>query len=220
MKLKWLGHAAFMITPDSGIRVITDPYEAGAYDGGVGYSPIADAADIVTVSHEHADHNGVAEVSGSPVVVRKTGKYDVKGIPIEGILTCHDCTGGRERGLNTVFCLTIDGIRLCHLGDLGHELSPKELAAIGRPDVLLIPVGGYFTIDAATARKIAEALKPKIVVPMHYKTDKLNFPVAGVEEFIGLMKHYPVKHIRSSEVELSRTALPAATEVWVLQYAR
>jgi L-ascorbate metabolism protein UlaG (beta-lactamase superfamily) len=217
MKLMWLGHSCFLISGDTGIRIITDPYESGGFSGGLGYKPVREPADIVLVSHEHSDHNYVKDIPGAPEIVRKTGRHEIKGVEIDGILTCHDKTSGRQRGLNTVFCLNVDSVRVCHLGDLGHELSAKEIAAIGRVDVLMIPVGGYFTIDAAEATRVAAALKPRIIFPMHYKTPVLDFPITGVEDFLKGKPH--VKRLDASEVEITRQNLPQETEVWVLKHA-
>jgi L-ascorbate metabolism protein UlaG (beta-lactamase superfamily) len=217
MKVKWLGHSCFLISSSAGVRIVTDPYESGGFNGGLGYKPVREAADTVLISHEHSDHNYVKDIPGDPEVIRKTGRQEVKGIEIDGVLTCHDKTDGRQRGLNTVFCLDVNGVRVCHLGDLGHELSAKEIREIGRVDVLLIPVGGYFTIDAAEATRVAAALKPRIVIPMHYKTPVLDFPITGVEDFL---KGKPqVKRLAASEVEITRANLPQETEVWVLKHA-
>jgi len=217
MKVKWLGHSCFLISSSAGVRIVTDPYESGGFNRGLGYKPVREAADIILISHEHSDHNYVKDIPGDPEVIRKTGRQEVKGIEINGVLTCHDKTDGRQRGLNTVFCLDVDGVRVCHLGDLGHELSAKEIKEIGRVDVLLIPVGGYFTIGAAEATRVAAALKPRIVIPMHYKTPVLDFPITGVEDFL---KGKPqVKRLAASEVEITKANLPQETEVWVLNHA-
>lgn len=217
MKVKWLGHSCFLVSSSAGVRILTDPYESGGFNGGLGYKPVREKADIVTISHEHSDHNYVKGIPGEPDVIRRTGRHEVRGVEIDGVLTCHDKTDGRQRGLNTVFCLNVDGIRVCHLGDLGHELSEKETKAVGRVDVLLIPVGGYFTIDAAEATRVAAALGPRIVFPMHYKTPVLDFPITGVEDFLEGKPH--VKRLAASEVEITRANLPQETEVWVLKHA-
>lgn len=146
MKVQWLGHASFMITSDAGTKIITDPYTPG---GPLAYGEIKESADIVTVSHEHFDHNNVASVGGNPEVVRGAGAKEVKGIGFNGIATYHDDTGGSQRGNNTIFCFEVDGVRVCHLGDLGHQLGDKEIADIGRVDIVLVPVGGNFTINAS-----------------------------------------------------------------------
>lgn len=217
MKVKWLGHSCFLISGDSGVRIITDPYDAGGFKSGLNYQPVREAADIVTISHEHSDHNCVKDITGTPEIIRKTGHHETMGVEIDGILTCHDKTSGRQRGLNTVFCLNVDGVRVCHLGDLGHELSAKEIEAIGRIDVLMIPVGGHFTIDAAEATRVAVALKPRIVFPMHFKTAALNLPITGVEDFLTGQPH--VKRLDASEVEITKANLPQETEVWVLKHS-
>jgi L-ascorbate metabolism protein UlaG (beta-lactamase superfamily) len=212
MKIKWLGHASFVITSDTGTKIITDPYEVG---GGVNYGPIKESADIVTVSHDHADHNNVAAVQGSPRVVR--GTVEVKGIKFNGIPTYHDDAGGGKRGKNTILCFEVDGVRVCHLGDLGHQLSDSQLAELGKVDVLLIPVGGFYTIDAKVATQLGDRLKPKVIVPMHYKTDKCDYPIAGVEEFLRGKKE--VRRLDASQVEFKAGELPATTQIVVLKSA-
>jgi L-ascorbate metabolism protein UlaG (beta-lactamase superfamily) len=212
MKIKWLGHSSFVITSDTGTRIITDPYEVG---GGVNYGPIKESADIVTVSHDHADHNNVAAVQGSPTVVR--GVAEVKGIKFKGIPTYHDDAGGGKRGRNTILCFEVDGMRVCHLGDLGHQLSDSQLAELGKVDVLLIPVGGFYTIDAKVATQLGDRLKPKVIVPMHYKTAKCDYPIAGVEEFLRGKKE--VRRLDASQVEFKAGELPATTQIVVLKPA-
>jgi L-ascorbate metabolism protein UlaG (beta-lactamase superfamily) len=216
MKVRWLGHACFLFTDDAGTRVITDPYKTGAF--GLEYKPPAETADIVTVSHEHEDHNNVGAVKGKPEIVRGAGVHKVKGVEIKGITTSHDQSSGAERGSNVVFCLTLDGVRLCHLGDLGHKLSDKTVAEIGPVDVLFVPVGGNFTIDAATANRVVDSIGPKIVVPMHFQTEHARkFPVATAEGFAKLRRN--VREAKASEVEIKKENLPAETETLVLKPA-
>lgn len=214
MKVKWLGHAAFLLSAEEGTKIITDPYVPGAYDGAVGYSPIKEMTDVVTVSHDHADHNGTNQLPGSPQIIKGKGAWTVKGIKISGIGTFHDPNSGRERGRNTVFVYEIDRVRVVHLGDLGHIPDEATANSIGRVDVLLIPVGGTFTIDAEEARQVVALLKPRLVIPMHYKTPKLGFAIAGVEEFLKLASG--VKRTGQSEVAISAANLPEETETWVL----
>ena len=214
MKLKWLGHSCFLITSETGLRIMTDPY---SIVGGIYYSPVNESADIVTVSHDHLDHNNIAAVQGKPETITGSGTKTAKGIQFRGIASHHDEAKGKERGANTIFCLTVDGIRLCHLGDLGHELSREEIAQIGNVDVLLIPIGGSFTIDAKVATKVGDDLKPKVIVPMHYKTPKCDFPITGVGDFLAGKKN--VKKLNSSDIEFKADKLPQATEIIVLQPA-
>ena len=212
MKIKWLGHASFLITSDTGTRIITDPYTVGM---GISYGEIKESADIVLVSHGHGDHNNVAAVKGNPEVVKEAVSKTVKGIAIKGVATHHDASGGSQRGPNVIFCFTVDGMRLCHLGDLGHPLTDAQAAEIGAVDILLIPVGGFFTIDAAMATKVSDKLKPKVVIPMHYKTAKCGYPIGTVDDFLKDRKG--VTKPDKSEVELKKDKLAPGTIV--LQHA-
>jgi len=212
MKVKWLGHACFLITSDTGIKIITDPYITG---GGINYGEIKEAADIVTVSHAHGDHSNVAAVSGNPKVVSET--TEVRGIEFKAISTYHDDAGGQQRGKNTILCFVVDGVKVCHLGDLGHRLSDKQVAGVGPVDVLLIPVGGYYTIDAGVATEVCHQLKPRVIIPMHYKNERCAFPIAVVDEF--LRGKEQVSQLDTSETEFKRGELPASTQIIVLQPA-
>jgi L-ascorbate metabolism protein UlaG (beta-lactamase superfamily) len=214
MKIKWLGHACFLITSGDGLRVITDPYAVG---GGINYSPIRETADVVVVSHDHGDHNNVATVQGKPEVVKGTGTKTAKGIQFKGVATSHDASQGTQRGSNTVFCFTIDDLKLCHLGDLGHVLSPAQVTEIGGVDILFVPVGGFFTIDATVASHVCDQLKPKVVIPMHFKTPKCGYAIAGVEDFLKGKKG--VRKVVGNEVQFERQKLPTAMEIVLLQPA-
>jgi len=212
MKIKWLGHASFMITSETGTKIITDPYITTE---NLNYGEIKESADIVTVSHEHGDHNNVAAVRGNPEVARGTAK--AKGIEFKGISTYHDDAEGKSRGKNTILCFEVDGIRVCHLGDLGHQLSAQQVAELGKVDILLIPVGGFYTIDAKVAGQLCDRLKPKVIIPMHFKNDKCAFPIAGVDEFLKGKKG--VSRLDTSEVEFKQGELPASTQIMVLKSA-
>ncbi len=212
MKIKWLGHASFLISSDSGVRIITDPYEP---NDKLRYREINESADIVTVSHDHFDHNNAAAVKGNPQVVK--GNAEVKGIEFKGTSAFHDNTGGKDRGSNTILCFEVDGVKVCHLGDLGHGLTADQAAAIGAVDVLILPVGGFYTIDATVASNVAEQLKPGVVIPMHFKNNQCDFPIAGVEEFLRGKKDISQPDV--SEVELKAGKLPEATQIIVLKPA-
>ncbi len=215
MKIKYLGHSAFIITSDAGLKIITDPYYTTR--AGLGYGEITELADIVAVSHEHLDHCNVAAVRGNPAVVRRAGSSTAKGIEFKGIVSYHDDAGGRLRGNNTIFCFEVDGIKVCHLGDLGHRLDDKQLAEVGSVDILLIPVGGFFTLDAKAATQVCNQLKPRVIIPMHYKTEKGISNIVGVDEFIKGKNN--VTRLDSSEVEFKRGELPAAAQIIVLKPA-
>ncbi len=214
MKIKWLGHACFLVTSADGLKVITDPYAVG---GGINYSSIKETADVVVVSHDHSDHNNVAAVQGKPEVIKGPGTKTAKGIQFRGIATSHDASQGTQRGSNTIFCFTIDDLRLCHLGDLGHVLSQAQVTEIGAMDVLFIPVGGFFTIDAASANQVCDQLEPKAVIPMHFKTPKCGYAIAGVDDFLKGKRN--VRKTMASEVEFQRQKLPTVTEIVLLQPA-
>lgn len=217
MKIKWYGHSAFLITSDEDIKIIMDPYEPGAFGGQLSYGKIKDQADIVITSHDHGDHNYTKDLPGTPQIVKGSGSKTIKGISIKGIPTYHDLSKGSERGTNTVFTLEIDNIQLCHLGDLGHLLSDKELAEIGPVDILLIPVGGFFTIDPKEATQVADQIKPKILIPMHFKTAKCGFPIAPVEDF--LKGKVNTKRPKTSEINFDKKNLPQQMEVVVLEHS-
>ena len=211
MKVKWLGHASFLITAANGTRIITDPYTTG---GNLKYGEIAEAADIVTVSHEHSDHNNTAAVQGNPEVVKVT--TEVKGIKFKGIPTYHDTAGGKERGSNLIFCFTVDGVKVCHLGDLGHALTVEQVEEIGNVDVLLLPVGGVSTINASVAAEVVRQLEPSVVVPMHYKTPALNWDLDPVDKFL---KEIGAKQVEPKpKLSVTKSNLPDNTQVFLLDY--
>lgn len=214
MRVKWLGHSCFLITSKGGLRVITDPYAVG---GGINYSPIKEIADVVVVSHGHSDHSNVSTVQGKPEVVRGDSTKTAQGIQFRGIASYHDASQGTQRGPNTIFCFTVDDIKLCHLGDLGHVLSPRQVTEIGAVDILFVPVGGFYTIDALVASQVCDQLKPKVVIPMHFKTPGCAYPIVGVEDFLRGQKN--VRRVGGSEANFERERLPAATEIVFLQPA-
>jgi L-ascorbate metabolism protein UlaG (beta-lactamase superfamily) len=215
MKIKFLGHAAFLITSDSGVRIITDPYKPGCFDGGIAYEAINEETDIVTISHDHDDHNET-NIKGDPVFIRNAKQQEVKGIKIQGIGVFHDTNKGKDRGQNVMFRMVVDGVTVVHSGDLGHELSHEAVAQLGNVDVLLVPVGGHFTIGPAGADKLVDALKPKVVIPMHFKTGKCGFPIAPIEEYI---KSKKVEHV-TGEYRVTKDALPEHTTIVVLEPAK
>lgn len=218
MKIQWLGHAAFLVTAEDGTKILMDPYESGAYGGAVGYGPIHESADIITISHDHhEDHNYVKAATGNPHIIKGVGTDRIKDVTITRIGTFHDNSEGKERGPNCVVCIEKEGMRVCHLGDLGHVLKSDQLKAIGRVDILLTPTGGTFTIDPDEATEIVKLLNPKIVIPMHYKTPKCGFPLASVDAFTTGKES--VKHYGTSEIEIRKATLPEKTEIIVLDHA-
>lgn len=174
MDITYLGHASFKIKGKNA-TVVTDPYDAND----VGFKFPTTEADIVTVSHEHGDHNKVEKITGEPFIIRGPGEYEVKGVSVLGFPTFHDDKKGEEKGSNTIYVFEIEGLRIAHLGDLGHKLSEKLVEDLGDIDILLIPVGGFYTIDAATAVEVVQSIEPSIVIPMHFKAPGINEGVFG-----------------------------------------
>jgi len=215
MKIKYLGHSAFSIISNKGVKIITDPY--ATEPGVLEYGEINETADIVTVSHGHHDHNNVAAVKGNPEVVSRVGRFEVKGIEVRGVASYHDDAGGMLRGDNVIFCFEVDGVRVCHLGDLGHRLDDKQLEEIGSVDILLIPVGGNYTIDAKVATGVCDQLKPRVIMPMHYKTEKGLLNIAGIDEFLSGKAN--VSQLDSSQAEFKPGELPATAQIIVLKPA-
>jgi len=216
MKIKYLGHSAFELALENGKKLVFDPYKAGAF-GTLTYGRIDGPVDIAVVSHDHDDHADGAVLSRARKIVNRAGKVTVEGVVIESVPTFHDDRKGGARGKNLVSIVEAEGLRVAHLGDLGHTISAKDYPMLAGVDVLMIPVGGYFTIDAATAAKIVKDLAPKIAIPMHYKTPKADFPITPVEDFTKLMDN--VEKTGSSEIDVTRETLPAKAKVVVLQHA-
>jgi len=217
MKIKFLGHACFRIEAADGTAIVTDPYEPGGFGGAIGYGRIAEPADLVLITHDHADHNYARGVPGNPRVLKGNGTQTVKGIEVRWMKAFHDPRRGAERGEMNLPVFAVDGVRLCHCGDLGHVLEMREVAALGPVDVLMAPVGGLFTIDAQGATTLMERIRPRLFLPMHFKTEKCGFSLAKVEEFLRGKEN--VKRMPGSEVEVTKDRLPPATEIVVLSPA-
>ncbi len=182
MKIEHLGHSSFQITNRS--TLVIDPYGPE-----IGRLPQGLTADVVTVSHQHFDHNYSDGVSGNPVIIDEPGQYSVKGFEIKGFKTFHDDKGGTIRGENIVFCISADDLNLCHMGDLGHILTDEQVKEIGPVDILMIPVGGFYTIDASQAVQVVRQINPKIVMPMHYKPpgSPLQLTIESTDNFNKLL---------------------------------
>jgi len=211
MKIKWWGHASFLITDDKGVKIITDPY-----GDELPYSRISDEADIVTISHEHYDHNKAGVVKGNPEIIRSTGTFMVKDVKITGIPTKHDKNEGRDRGDNIIFLIEVVGKRIAHLGDLGHIPDDEVLEQLADLDILMMPVGGTYTINAEEAYELCQKIKPGLIVPMHYKTDILDFPITPLDDFTRFFAEDLIYRVDSAEVDID--SIPAGKEVLVLDY--
>lgn len=208
MIIQWLGHASFIITLSDGKKIITDPFA-----GEVGYPLPGLPADVVTVSHQHFDHNAVKTVPGQPVVVETEGRHTFDGLVITGVPAFHDEAGGSKRGGIVIFVIEAEGLRVCHLGDLGHTLEDSQIEKIGSPDILLVPVGGFYTIGPDEAARVVDQLRPRYVVPMHYKTDYIEFPISPPEPFLSSYPGYR----KERKLEVTRESLPPETEIVLLE---
>ncbi|RLF50786.1 MAG: Zn-dependent hydrolase [Thermoplasmata archaeon] len=204
----WHGHACFEITDD--LTIVTDPHDGKS----IGIETPMVKGDIILVSHDHYDHNSVRTVEKKDsVVVRDVGKKNIKGIEIEGIESFHDEVKGAKRGKNIIFKFKVDDITFCHLGDLGHIPDKDILEKIGEVDILFIPVGGVYTLDADSAWETANLIKSKIIVPMHYKIQGLSLPISDVDPFLAKNK-FKVIHV-GNQIDIEKEDLPSEREIWV-----
>lgn len=213
MQIKWQGHSLMEIDLQDGRVILTDPY-----DETVGYPfPSKIEADIVTVSHDHYDHNAVKRVKGNPKVIKTAGEHLLDGVKITGIPVFHDNKSGKQRGSNLIFIIEAEGLRLAHFGDLGHTLDEAQKQILTDLDVMMIPVGGFFTIDAKTAWGLVQELKPKYVIPMHYKTTYVeDFPISPVDDFLKLAGDFE----DLNELTVESGSLPSSPKVVKLELVR
>lgn len=218
MDITYLGHSSFKLRGKDA-SLVTDPFAVQ-----VGFSFPKTSADIVTVSHKHEDHGAFISVSGTirrekPFVVEYPGEYEISGVSIFGVSAFHDLTEGAERGENIIYLIRMDGVNIVHLGDLGHLLSESQIGEIGEIDVLLLPVGGVYTIGPKEALEVISQLEPSIVVPMHYRTGKHDSKrfgqLATVEEFL---KEGGFEQSRKlDKLVLNKGQMPEEMEVVVLE---
>ena len=204
MIITWQGQSCFKIQDkvgSEGITLVTDPF-----DKSLGLKVPNFEADIVTVSHDHYDHNNVAAFRGTPKVIKNAGEYDIKGVMIEGVLSYHDASQGKERGNNIIYRIEMDDITICHLGDLGHVLDNKQLERLEGIDILLVPVGGKYTLDAKLAVEVISQIEPRIVIPMHYKTKDMKIDIDGVDKFI---KELGIEATYEEKLKINKKDLPA-----------
>ncbi len=203
MIITYIGHSCFKIQDKigpEGITVVTDPF-----DNSIGLKMPNFEANIITVSHNHYDHNNIKALRGQPFIVDSAGEYDIHGVMIEGIESYYDNQQGKESGKNIMYRIEFDDITVVHLGDLGHILDNKQLEKLVGTDILLIPVGGKYTLDATKAVEVVSQIEPRIVIPMHYKVAGSKVDVDGVEKFI---KEMGVKPTEEEKLKISKKDLP------------
>lgn len=211
MLIRWHGHSCFEIAGEDQLTIVTDPHDGKS----IGIKPPAVTAQVVLMSHDHFDHNCERIVQGpDKKCVTRAGSQTVRGVPVLGVASWHDQDGGKKRGQNIIFRFEVDGLRLCHLGDLGQVLDDEQASKLGDIDILFIPVGGTFTLDADMAWKVVKKLRPRIVVPMHFRVGGLSLSIAPVDGFLARADKDSVVKV-GNEVELTADDLPEKQEIWV-----
>jgi L-ascorbate metabolism protein UlaG (beta-lactamase superfamily) len=212
VEITWLGHSCFRIRGREA-TVVTDPCPPST-----GYNIGKPTADIVTLSHAHDNHSYVKAIAGSPVVINRPGEYEIHGAFVTGVATYHDDKKGAERGANVSFVIEMEDVRVCHLGDIGHAPTPDQVEEISGVGVLLIPVGGSTTIDGAAAAEVVNLIEPRIVVPMHYKTEVIKDDLGPLDRFLkelGATQAEP-----QTKLTVTRSSLPHETQLMLLDYRR
>ena len=210
MEITFLGHSSFKLRGKS-TSLITDPYNPS-----VGLKFPKAEANIVTISHNHPDHNYKEAVLGNPFVASGPGEYEVAGVKIVGIASYHDSKGGKEKGVNTIYSIKMDGVTIAHLGDFGqNELSDRQLEQLGDVSILIIPIGGVYTVDGETATKIVSQIEPKIVIPMHYFDKDLNVNLEKAEKFLKEMGQEKPEVLK--KITVKREGLPPEVRVILME---
>ncbi len=213
MVITWYGQSCFKIQSGDTILII-DPF-----DKSIGLTPPRGQADIVAITHHHYDHDNVEALAGAnPFVVDGPGEYEVKGVNITGVVAFHDSKEGKERGTCAAYIIEIEGIKICHLGDLGQaKLTNEQLEIIDGVDILMIPVGGAYTINGEEAADIINQIEPKIVIPMHYKIPGLNIKLESVDEFLKEMGIPKKEAVDKFTIKKKELPLEEETQVVVMK---
>lgn len=207
-----LGHSSFKLKGKQA-TVVMDPYDNKSQL--LCTFPKHIEADIVTVSHDHGDHNAVHSVEGAPYVIHGPGEYEIKGVSIIGLPAYHDEKNGTEYGKNTLYRIEIDGVKIAHLGDLGHVLTSAQVDALDGIDVLCIPVGGIHTIDAAKAAMVVTDIEPHIVIPMHDSRSRST--LGSIDAFFKALNKSEQISTPVSKVTVHKDKLPAEMQILVLE---
>jgi len=213
MEITYLGHSSFKIRGKE-VTLVTDPFA----DPDLGFNFPEAVAQIVTVSHDHADHNASEKLSGDPFVISGPGEYEVKGVSVLGFSSFHDSKQGQERGANTIYIIEMDGLRICHLGDLGEQLNEEKLEEINGVDILLIPVGGIYTIGPKEASDLVAKIDPSLVIPMHFKTEESKGDLTRLFSLTDFLKEMAVENLTPlPKLLVSKDKLPAERQVVILE---
>lgn len=214
MEIQFIGHSCFRIRGKKA-TLVTDPFQPD-----LGLKLPALSAEIVTVSHDHADHNNSHAVKGTskrekPFVVKGPGEYEIAGVSIFGTSSFHDAQQGSKRGKNTIYLISMDNLKLVHLGDLGHCLDDQQLEAVDGADILFIPVGGTFTLDAEAAVEVVAQIEPAVIVPMHYQLPGVKLDLQPVSEFLKALGEDDIKAV--PKLVITQEKLPEERKVVVLK---
>jgi L-ascorbate metabolism protein UlaG (beta-lactamase superfamily) len=214
MEITYLGHSSFKLKGKKA-TLVTDPYDPKA----VGLKFPKVEADILTISHQHEDHNAKHNIAGTPFVIEGPGEYEVKGISVIGVSSFHDNEKGQQRGNNTMYSIEIDGIHLVHLGDLGHKLTEKDIEALGVVDILMVPVGGMYTITAKQAAELIPDIDPSVVIPMHYGRPELDQKIYGeLTDLQTFLKAVGAEAVTpQSKLSITKDKLPETLQIIVLE---
>jgi L-ascorbate metabolism protein UlaG (beta-lactamase superfamily) len=205
MNLSWFGHSYFLLEfnkkGQESVKVAIDPFSQE-----IGLKPASLSADLLLISHNHYDHNNTAVIKGSPFVVNEPGEYELKDVFVKAIPSFHDNKEGKERGSNLIFSIFSENLRLCHLGDLGQSrLTEEQLEVLGTVDILMIPVGGFYTLEPKDAKEVINQLEPKIVIPMHYALPGLKIKLGSIDDFLKIInqpKPEPLKKLKIQDKDL------------------
>lgn len=213
MKVIWAGQACFQISVSNGkensANIVIDPFSE------IGLKIPSFECDLLLITHDHQDHNNAKSVKGSYFLINGPGEYEARGVFIKGIDSFHDDQEGKERGKNTIYTFEAEGMKLCHLGDFGQkQLTDEQLEKIGTVDILMIPVGGVYTIDSSYAPKIIGQIEPKIVIPMHYELPGLKFKLESVAKFLKAMGKNSIEP--QDKLTIKASALPKEREMEIM----
>lgn len=208
MEIKWHGHSCFEI--GEGTKIVIDPHDGRS----LGIKAPVVRADVVLITHHHFDHDAVRVLKGNFKIIDSPGEYEIGDVHIKGIPAYHDEHYGKKRGQITMYKIENEGIKLLHVGDLGHVLTSEQLDEIGKIDILFTPVGGVYTVDAKKAYENVKLLKPKVVIPMHYKVSGMTLGIQPLDPFISYFPEDKVEHVGNS-INFTKEDLPRETQVWV-----
>lgn len=201
MKIQWLGHSCFKLEESTGTTIVTDPYDLRTLDSEMQKI----SADAVTISHNHHDHNAVENIINNPLIIKEVGSWEIKGVDIVSMLSNHDERDGKKRGKNLIFKYRMDGVDVCHMGDIGEECTVKLSEALGTVNILMIPIGGNTTIDAEQAKEYVDLLMPDIVIPMHFKTPGSKFSIEKLNSFLDLFDEEQIVEVDGTSIDVERS---------------